>query len=96
MPVEPKPATSTAERPRPIEDVPVVKKLFVHIKEPDNHEALVELKRTCSDFSGNTDIVLVLGADKRSAIKLPFRVDGSDALISVLVKQLGEDCVVLK
>jgi len=27
---------------------------------------------------------------------LPFGVDGSDNLISALVKQLGEDCVILK
>jgi DNA polymerase III subunit alpha len=91
-----KEADAVKEWPRPIMDMPPVKKLFVHVKEPDNHEALMELKRTCSEFSGNTDIVLVLGADKKSAIKLPFRVDGSDDLISSLVKQLGEDCVVLK
>jgi DNA polymerase-3 subunit alpha len=84
------------EAPRPIMDIPPVKKLFVHVKEPDDHDTLMELKRTCSDFSGNTDIILVLGADKKSAIKLPFKVDGSDDLISSLVKQLGEDCVVLK
>jgi DNA polymerase-3 subunit alpha len=92
-PVETKPER---EPPRPIMDIPPVKKLFVHVKEPDDHTTLMELKRTCSEFSGNTDIVLVLGADKKSAIKLPFRVDGSDDLISALVKQLGEDCVVLK
>jgi DNA polymerase-3 subunit alpha len=92
-PPEKKPAV---EPPRPIMDIPPVKKLFVHVKEPDDHNALMELKRTCSDFTGNTDIILVLGADKKSAIKLPFKVDGSDDLISSLVKQLGEDCVVLK
>ncbi|HEY5695720.1 MAG TPA: OB-fold nucleic acid binding domain-containing protein, partial [Candidatus Saccharimonadales bacterium] len=81
---------------QPITDIPPVKKLFVHIREPDDHNSLMELKRTCSEFAGNTDIILVLGPDKRSAIKLPFRVDGSDGLISSLVKQLGEDCVVLK
>ena len=84
------------EAPRPIMDIPPVKKLFVHVKKPDDHDTLMELKRTCSDFMGNTDIILVLGADKKSAIKLPFKVDGSDDLISSLVKQLGEDCVVLK
>jgi DNA polymerase-3 subunit alpha len=84
------------EAPRPIMDMPAVKKLFVHVKAPDDHNTLMELKRTCSEFTGNTDIILVLGADKKSAIKLPFKVDGSDDLISSLVKQLGEDCVVLK
>ena len=85
-----------AEKPRPIMDIPPVKRLFVHIKNPDDHEALIALKQTCGEYAGNTDIVLVLGADKKSAIKLPFKVDGSDDLLGSLVKQLGEDCVVLK
>jgi len=92
----PKEEAPKRESPRPIMDIPPVKKLFVHVREPDNHEALMDLKQTCSQFVGNTDIILVLGADKKSAIKLPFRVDGSDDLISSLVKKLGEDCVVLK
>jgi hypothetical protein len=54
------------------------------------------LKQTCGNFVGKTDIILVLGADKKSAIKLPFKIDGSDELIGELVKLLGEDCVVLK
>jgi hypothetical protein len=77
-------------------DIPAVKKLFVHVKNTDDHDALLGLKQTCSEYPGKTDIVLVLGVDKKSAIKLPFGVDGSDNLISALVKQLGEDCVVLK
>jgi len=90
------PADNPAEKPTPIYDIPPVKKLFVHIKNPDNHDALLNLKRTCGEYSGNTDIVLVLGEEKKSAIKLPFRVDASNELIGMLVKQHGEDCVVLK
>lgn len=90
-----KPA-ATAEKPRPIMDVPPVKRLFVHVKDPDDHETLLALKQICGEFVGNTDIVLVLGAEKKSAIRLPFRVDGSDNLVGSLVKLLGEDCVVLK
>jgi DNA polymerase-3 subunit alpha len=90
------PSEKPAEKPRPIMDMPPPKKLYVHIKNPDDHEALLQLKRICGEFSGNTDIVLVLGADKKSAIKLPFRVDGCDELVGSLVKELGEDCVVLK
>jgi hypothetical protein len=40
--------------------------------------------------------VLVLGEGKKSAIKLPFRIDATDELIGALVKILGEDAVVLK
>lgn len=90
------PAEKPAENPRPIMEIPPVKKLFVHIKNPDDHEALLALKRICSEFSGASDIILVLGEDRKSAIKLPFKVDGSDELLGALVKQLGEDCVVLK
>lgn len=85
-----------ADKPRPIMDIPPVKKLYVHIRSPEDHDALLTFKQTCGDFPGNIDIVLVLGEDKKSAIKLPFRVDGSDELLGALVKQLGEDCVVLK
>jgi DNA polymerase-3 subunit alpha len=88
--------TEVAEKPRPIMDVPPMKKLFVHIKNPDDHEALLALKQICSRYPGVSDIVLVLGEDKKSAIKLPFRVESNAALMGELVKQLGEDCVALK
>lgn len=89
-------ASASDTMPQPILDIPEVKKLFVHIKDPDDHEALRALKRICSEFVGHTDIILVLGADKKSAIKLPFKIDGSTELVGELVKQLGEDCVALK
>jgi DNA polymerase-3 subunit alpha len=73
-----------------------LKKLFVHVKNPDDQATLVSLKKICGDFPGVSDIVLVLGADKKSAIKMPFRVDGSNDLIGELVKLLGEDAVVYK
>jgi len=73
-----------------------VKKLFVHIKDPDNQEQLIQLKQICGQFPGVSEIVLVLGADKKSAIKMPFKVDGSDSLVGQLVKVFGEDAVVYK
>lgn len=92
-----KPSTATtAQKPRPLMDPPVVKKLFVHVKDPDDHETLLRLKQLCSEFPGVTDIVLVLGADKTSAIKLPFRVASTDDAMGALVKLLGEDAVALK
>lgn len=78
-----------------VDDKPL-KKLFVHIKNPDDHDALLGLKKTCSDHPGLSDIVLVLGEEKKSAIKLPFRIEHSDVLVGKLVKLLGEDSVVLK
>lgn len=91
------PAKAESEvKSRIIADVPTIQKVFVHIKNPDDHDALFALKQACSNFIGTIDIVLVLGAEKKSAIKLPFKVDASDALVGALVKILGEDAVVLK
>jgi DNA polymerase-3 subunit alpha len=73
-----------------------VKKLYVHVKNPDDHDALLLLKQICSQHMGMTDIVLVLGEGKKSAIKLPFKIEPSDALVGALVKILGEDAVVVK
>lgn len=94
-----KPATAPSKAPsqsRPPASTPVIKKLYVHIKNPDDHAALLALKQTCSRFPGMSDVVLVLGSEKASAIKLPFRVDGEGELVGELVKLFGEDCVTLK
>lgn len=81
---------------RPIPEEAVLHTLYVRVKDPDDQLALMSMKQICNDFPGTTDIILVLGEDKKSAIKMPFRVDGSDALIGRLVKILGEDSVVIK
>ncbi len=89
----------TASSTRPPSSPPeaeVLKKVYLHVKNPEDQEALVKLKKECSLFPGLSDIVLVLGEDKGSAIKMPFRVDGSEELIGRLVKILGEDAVILK
>ncbi len=90
-------ASSTPSRPAgPPPTAEVLKKVYVHVKNPDDQDALVSVKQICALFPGLSDMVLVLGPEKQSAIKMPFRVDGSDELIGRLVKVLGEDAVVLK
>ena len=97
---KPSEATATtspsAESPRPIVDMPPMKKLFVHVRNPDDHDALLALKQICSKYPGVSDIILVLGEDKKSAIKLPFKIESKEELMGELVKQFGEDCVALK
>lgn len=90
-------ASSAPSRPTgPPPTAEVLKKVYVHVKNPDDQDALVSVKQICALFPGLSDMVLVLGPEKQSAIKMPFRVDGSDELIGRLVKVLGEDAVVLK
>jgi len=80
--------------PTPFDKTP--KKLYVHVKDPDDHEALASLKKISADHPGLSDIVLVLGDESKSAIRLPFKVEQSDELMGEFVKLLGEDAVVLK
>ena len=72
------------------------KKLYVHIKDPDNHQALLSLKKICGEYIGETEIVLVLGTEKKSAIKLPFKVEPTNKLLSELTTILGDDNIKLK
>ena len=73
-----------------------VSKLFVHIKDPNDHARLIKMKSVCSEHAGMTDVVLVLGEENKSAMRLPFKVDANDNLLSQLKNTLGEECVVVK
>lgn len=85
-----------AREPIAVIETPALKKLYIHIKDPDDQAALLDLKQICGEYPGISDVVLVLGDSKKSAIRLPFRVDASDTLVGKLVKALGEDAVALK
>lgn len=91
---KPQPKTHSA----PVNVAPEIpaSKLFVYIKDPNDHSRLVKMKSVCGDNAGTTDVVLVLGEKEKSAMRLPFKVDANDNLLSQLKNTLGEECVVLK
>jgi len=91
---KPQPKTHSA----PVNVAPEIpaSKLFVYIKDPNDHPRLVKMKSVCSENAGTTDVVLVLGEKEKSAIRLPFKVDANDNLLSQLKNTLGEECVILK
>lgn len=91
----PTPAIKSFDAPKPVA-VTAAKKLYVNVKDPDDQATLLKLKQVCRTHPGTEEIVLVLGSDKKSAIKLPFTVDSSEQLVGDLVKLLGEDGVVVK
>lgn len=74
----------------------VPKTLYVQVGDPDNHAALLALKQACSTHPGESDVILVLGESKESAVRLPFRVDIEDGLVIELSQLLGETNVILK
>ena len=77
---------------------PLVKlpELYVHIKNPNDTSSLLQLKKICTQHPGQCDVIMVLGANKSKAIRMPFKVEQDDNLIGKLVKVLGEDCVSVK
>ena len=91
---KPQPKTHSA----PVNVAPEIpaSKLFVYIKDPNDHSRLVKMKSVCSENAGTTDVVLVLGEKEKSAMRLPFKVDANDNLLSQLKNTLGEECVVIK
>ncbi len=95
-----KPVVKTTKNPddsqKSVPEVPNIKQLYIHIKDPDDQKSLLSLKKICSDYIGASNVILVLGDDKKSAVKLPFRVEISDNLVAALVKELGAESVVIK
>ena len=79
-------------------DVPLetLRTVYVRIQDPEDHARLLALKKVCGLYPGQHDIVMMLGNNKSSAIRLPFRVDAHDQLKSELVKILGDNCVAVK
>lgn len=76
-----------------VEKLPTV---YVHIQNPDDHTSLLALKKACGLYPGQSDIIMVLGDNKSSAIRLPFRVDAQREFREHLVELLGDDCVSVK
>lgn len=98
----PAPATTSAPAPSP-EPMPVMdaeaeilKTIYVKVANPNDHELLLSLKKVCSVHPGQNNIIMMLGDNKASAIKLPFKVDARDDLIASLSSILGDECVAVK
>lgn len=70
-----------------------LKKVYIHIKNPNDHDSLLKVKQSSGKFPGLEEMILVLGEEKKSAIRMPFKVDSSSKLLSELVNILGEECV---
>ncbi|HSE61829.1 MAG TPA: OB-fold nucleic acid binding domain-containing protein, partial [Candidatus Saccharimonadales bacterium] len=82
-----------APQPEPEEIKP---RLYVHVKNPDDHDSLLKLKQTFNNFPGAHEVVLVLGLDKKSAMRMPFKIEPAEDLQTSIAGLLGPDCVALK
>ena len=80
---------------RPVDDREPPR-LYVRVLDPADHDKLHALKKLLNNFVGESEIILVLGADKSSAMRLPFRIDPQQALQSAIGELYGVEHVVLK
>lgn len=92
--------TTSAQTTAPAQaiDVPLesLKTVYIHVQNPDDHESLLAVKKMCGLHPGQQNIIMVLGSDKSSAIRLPFRVDAQQEFVDELTRILGNECVALK
>ena len=71
------------------------KKLFVRVMDPSNKDALISLKQSCAVYPGLSEVILVIGEEKK-AMRMPFRCEPGQALVDELVGVFGKEGVVVK
>ncbi len=96
---KPKQATQAAEQEKysytPVDDRKS-DKLYIRVSDPNDHEKLQQLKRMLNAAPGENEIILVLGADKASAMRLPFKTNPTEELRTAIATIYGKENVVVK
>lgn len=76
---------------------PATPKLFVHLKDPNDSEKLLALKKVASEHPGENELILVLGEEtKKTALRLPFKIHIKDELTAKLNELFEPSCVAVK
>ncbi len=92
-------ASASASKSSTVDYQPVVaeplKTLYLRIDDPSDTEMLLTVKTVCSDYPGETDVIMVIGRDKK-ALRLPFRVSTEAGLTNKLAAAIGAEAVVVK
>lgn len=73
----------------PVDDRP--KTLYIHVKDPKDQDRLLKLKKSFNQYPGSSEIILVLGDGKESAVRLPFKTDASDELRTTIAELYGSE-----
>ena len=71
------------------------KKVFVRVMDPSNTSALISLKKACANFPGLSEIILVIGEEKK-AMRMTFKCDPEQKLVEELRNYFGPEGVVVK
>lgn len=70
--------------------------LYLRVEEGYKTDELEKIRLACQAYPGRHQAILVIDSETKSAIRLPFRVDGSDDLLRSLKLILGDESVILK
>lgn len=85
------PPLPPASAPQPVQLIP---KLYIQIKDPNDNDRLMALKKVASQHSGDEELILVLGEGSgKTALRMPFRVSIGEALTKDLAKIFEPDCI---
>lgn len=87
---------SAKSRPKPPAAAQKTSRLYVHVKDPEDHHQLMSLKKTLNRHPGSTEAILVLGVEQKNALRLPFGVDITNGLKEELISMISPDAVVVK
>ncbi len=71
------------------------RKMYIRVMDPSNTSALMNLKKACANYPGLSEIILVIGEEKK-AMRMPFRCEPDGKLVAELVNFFGPDGVVVK
>lgn len=67
-------------------------RVYIRMEQSDDHETLRSLKQALDQHQGDTEVVLVLGADKQ-IIRLPMRIMANEESLAGLYALVGADNV---
>ena len=79
---------------RPIDDR--AQTIYIKVIDPADQDKLLMLKKTFNDFPGDSEIILVLGEAKDSAIRLPFKASIDEQLTERVEAIYGPDTIKYK
>ncbi|GHU07804.1 DNA-directed DNA polymerase [Alphaproteobacteria bacterium] len=89
------PKKTSDKKAKPVEaltpEIISKRKLYIHVKDPNDSEKLVAMKQKLSEFPGDDEVILVLGAGNDDILKMPFGVGVDSKLTDVLGEIYGEN-----
>lgn len=95
----PKPSKQIKAAAKPVAETiaaEIAKRLYIRLEHSNDQDMLLSLKSTIDGRKGNTEVVLVLGAnDNKQIIKLPMRVTPDDETLVTIGELVGSDNVKL-